>query len=69
MDGSVKLLEEYLSKGYCVYGVNTGFGGSADTRTTDLISLQSALLQLTQAGILSEVDTMSAISNAEQGHC
>lgn len=67
MDGSVKLLEEYLSKGYCVYGVNTGFGGSADTRTTDLTSLQSALLQLTQAGILSEVDTMSSISNAEQG--
>lgn len=34
--------------------MNTGFGGSADTRTKDLRSLQSALLQLTQAGILVE---------------
>src|SRR6478736_4219000 len=37
-------------------GVNTGFGGSADTRTKDLPALQSALLQLTQAGILTDED-------------
>ncbi|KAG5821128.1 hypothetical protein H9Q74_001884 [Fusarium xylarioides] len=56
MNKSVVLLEEYLAKGYFVYGVNTGFGGSADTRTKDLPALQSALLQLTQAGILSDED-------------
>ncbi|KAL9561655.1 hypothetical protein ACKAV7_014211 [Fusarium commune] len=56
MDKSVVLLEEYLAKGYFVYGVNTGFGGSADTRTKDLPALQSALLQLTQAGILTDED-------------
>ncbi|KAJ4162194.1 hypothetical protein NW765_010289 [Fusarium oxysporum] len=38
-------------------GVNTGFGGSADTRTKDLPALQSALLQLTQAGILTDEDS------------
>ncbi|KAF5624630.1 phenylalanine ammonia-lyase [Fusarium tjaetaba] len=54
MDKSVVLLEGYLAKGYFVYGVNTGFGGSADTRTKDLPALQSALLQLTQAGILND---------------
>ncbi|KAF5717173.1 phenylalanine ammonia-lyase [Fusarium mundagurra] len=56
MNKSVVLLEEYLVKGYFVYGVNTGFGGSADTRTKDLPALQSALLQLTQAGILNDED-------------
>ncbi|KAK2668214.1 Phenylalanine ammonia-lyase, shielding domain superfamily [Fusarium oxysporum f. sp. vasinfectum] len=39
MNKSVVLLEEYLAKGYFVYGVNTGFGGSADTRTKDLPAL------------------------------
>ncbi|CVL09295.1 related to phenylalanine ammonia-lyase [Fusarium mangiferae] len=57
MNKSVLLLEEYLSKGYFVYGVNTGFGGSAESRTKDLPALQSALLQLTQAGILADEDT------------
>ncbi|KAF5598055.1 phenylalanine ammonia-lyase [Fusarium pseudocircinatum] len=56
MNRSVVLLEKYLAKGYFVYGVNTGFGGSADTRTKDLPALQSALLQLTQAGILTDED-------------
>lgn len=34
-------------------GVNTGFGGSADTRTDEVVALQSSLMQLTQVGILS----------------
>lgn len=37
-------------------GVNTGFGGSADTRTTDVLALQSSLLQHTQSGILVQGD-------------
>lgn len=69
---SVDTLREYLSKGYSIYGrlkntqhqshqltlpgVNTGFGGSADTRTEDAFRLQQALLQLTQAGILTSGD-------------
>jgi len=48
-------------------GVNTGFGGSADSRTTDLISLQSALLQVTQAGILTEADMMVGTPNLDLG--
>ncbi|KAF5981209.1 hypothetical protein FBULB1_4878 [Fusarium bulbicola] len=60
---NVVLLEEYLAKGYFVYGVNTGFGGSADTRTKDLPALQSALLQLTQAGILTDEDANGCALN------
>ena len=37
-------------------GVNTGFGGSADTRTNETNKLQIALLQLTQSGVLLESD-------------
>ncbi|PVH96196.1 phenylalanine ammonia-lyase [Periconia macrospinosa] len=57
MDASVKILMNQLHKGYFVYaGVNTGFGGSADTRTDRLVALQAALLQHTQAGVLVAAD-------------
>lgn len=48
-------------------GVNTGFGGSADSRTTDLNALQSSLLQHTQSGVLTEADSMGAVSNDDLG--
>ncbi|KAF3318484.1 hypothetical protein TWF173_007891 [Orbilia oligospora] len=50
----VKTLHEYLEKGYFIYGVNTGFGGNADSRTPEVGKLQQALLQLTQTRILAE---------------
>ncbi|PYH96923.1 phenylalanine ammonia-lyase, partial [Aspergillus ellipticus CBS 707.79] len=63
---SVRVLMEHLDGGFCVYGVNTGFGGSADSRTDRATSLQAALLQLTQAGILvaSDKDYPSSCSPA-----
>ncbi|KAK6351332.1 hypothetical protein TWF718_004496 [Orbilia javanica] len=54
VNAGVKTLHEYLEKGYFIYGVNTGFGGSADSRTPEVGKLQQALLQLTQTGILAE---------------
>jgi phenylalanine ammonia-lyase len=36
-----------------VLGVNTGFGGSADTRTTDIPAPQNALMQHTQSALVS----------------
>ncbi|PLB37058.1 aromatic amino acid ammonia-lyase [Aspergillus candidus] len=53
---SVDVLMDHLDHGYCVYGVNTGFGGSADSRTDQATALQAALLQLTQAGVLVAAD-------------
>jgi len=53
LEESVKVLMTHLAKGYYVYGVNTGFGGSADSRTEEVVALQAALMQLTQVGILS----------------
>lgn len=49
---SVDLLNEKLARGEIVYGVNTGFGGSADSRTTNYIALQKALIQHHNAAVL-----------------
>jgi phenylalanine ammonia-lyase len=56
LDLSVNTLTDYLSHKWVVYGVNTGFGGSADTRTDDLLDLQIHLLQHTQSAIITTTD-------------
>ncbi|KAM7212495.1 hypothetical protein V8F06_012117 [Rhypophila decipiens] len=45
---SVKVLAEYLGQGSTVYGVTTGFGGSADTRTNDSDQLQNLSICMEQ---------------------
>ncbi|KAH8705434.1 putative phenylalanine ammonia-lyase [Talaromyces proteolyticus] len=49
---SVDFLDSELRSGRTVYGVTTGFGGSADTRTDKVESLQVALQQHLNVGIL-----------------
>ncbi|GKU03249.1 phenylalanine ammonia-lyase [Fusarium langsethiae] len=53
---SVDALAEYLSHKYVVYGVNTGFGGSADVRTDDWLENQIGVLQHTQSAIIASSD-------------
>ncbi|KAK2877176.1 hypothetical protein FQN49_001370 [Arthroderma sp. PD_2] len=53
LQNSVDVLFDHLANGWYVYGVNTGFGGSADARTEELVKLQASLMQHTQSGILS----------------
>ncbi|KAK3317230.1 L-Aspartase-like protein [Cercophora scortea] len=53
---SVSFLEREIAAGRTIYGVNTGFGGSADTRTHDVERLQSALVQHQNSGILLHAD-------------
>lgn len=62
---SVNTLADYLAHKYVVYGVNTGFGGSADTRTSDVLDLQIHLLQHTQSAIITAADKDPA-SNSER---
>ncbi|KAL4892225.1 L-Aspartase-like protein [Aspergillus ambiguus] len=64
---SVEVLMDHLDHGYCVYGVNTGFGGSADSRTDRASALQAALLQLTQAGILVSADKAGEVGPSSPG--
>lgn len=69
LDLSVTALAEYLSKGYVVYGVNTGFGGSADTRTRNMVDLQLHLLQHQQSAIITSADKdPSSNSEREPSH-
>ncbi|EEA28541.1 hypothetical protein TMatcc_003124 [Talaromyces marneffei ATCC 18224] len=70
---SVQFLETQLFQGHTVYGVTTGFGGSADTRTDKVMSLQVALQQHQNSGVLLPSDkgllndTATQI-NGLQGH-
>ncbi|KAL9583367.1 MAG: hypothetical protein Q9203_005112 [Teloschistes exilis] len=56
IESSVKTLHTLLDQGKVFYGVKTGFGGSADTRTDQTEDLQAALLQHHQFGVLSKHD-------------
>jgi phenylalanine ammonia-lyase len=57
INGSVDMLATSLAENKRIYGVNTGFGGSADTRTRDLAALQRGAIQHQNAGILTTYDT------------
>ncbi|SPQ24317.1 bf01130c-d5eb-4029-8525-0da1635b5cf8 [Thermothielavioides terrestris] len=59
---SVSFLERELASGHIIYGVNTGFGGSADTRTQHFERLQSAAIQHLNVGILLQADKTDAAS-------
>ncbi|KAJ5648139.1 phenylalanine ammonia-lyase [Penicillium lividum] len=68
---SVTLLSQKLARDEIVYGINTGFGGSADTRTTNYIALQKALLQHQSSAVLLPSDRgreSSAILQSLKSH-
>ncbi|KAG5639483.1 hypothetical protein H0H81_001605 [Sphagnurus paluster] len=52
MNKSRNVITAKVQAGTSVYGVSTGFGGSADTRTDKPLLLGNALLQLLQSGVL-----------------
>ncbi|KAL2133201.1 hypothetical protein VTI74DRAFT_2746 [Chaetomium olivicolor] len=66
VDDSVALLERELDAGNVIYGVNTGFGGSADTRTQHFEKLQSAAIQHLNVGILLKADKTDPNSGASR---
>jgi phenylalanine ammonia-lyase len=65
---SVQLLNEKLTRGEIVYGVNTGFGGSADSRTTNYLALQKALIQHHNAAVLLPSDRGRESSHLSNRH-
>jgi phenylalanine ammonia-lyase len=69
------VIESKVAAGISVYGVSTGFGGSADTRTDDPIALGAALLQHQNAGVIlptfastfptaTAIPTLSSLNNS-----
>ncbi|CZR66733.1 related to phenylalanine ammonia-lyase [Phialocephala subalpina] len=65
IDDSVKFLMDSLANGHSVYGVTTGFGGSANTNTSSTNALQVALLQMQLCAVLPVSD--SSTSSSYQG--
>ncbi|KAH8087841.1 phenylalanine ammonia-lyase [Cristinia sonorae] len=58
---SRKAIVSKVSAEISVYGVSTGFGGSADTRTNDPIALGHALLQHLHSGVLPQKPTPTVL--------
>jgi phenylalanine ammonia-lyase len=52
VDKSRRAIKDKVNNGISIYGVSTGFGGSADTRTDSPLILGHALLQMQHAGVL-----------------
>ncbi|KAF2676488.1 phenylalanine ammonia-lyase [Lentithecium fluviatile CBS 122367] len=52
MERSLRMLEQKLHNGEVIYGVNTGFGGTADVRTQQFVEIQRALVRELHYGIL-----------------
>lgn len=49
---SRKVMADKVDAGISIYGVSTGFGGSADTRTDQPLTLGHSLLQMQHIGVL-----------------
>ncbi|RYP20583.1 hypothetical protein DL765_002740 [Monosporascus sp. GIB2] len=49
-----KIIPEKIAKGNVIYGVNTGFGGSADTRSNDVERVQQSLISHLTCGIVAD---------------
>jgi phenylalanine ammonia-lyase len=66
---SVEQLKKHLKQGKTVYGVNTGFGGSADVRCdpNDMYTLQRAFLQHQHIGVLPMACADTTSMSAEAG--
>ncbi|EJD08070.1 phenylalanine ammonia-lyase [Fomitiporia mediterranea MF3/22] len=58
------IIDDKLAQNKSIYGVSTGFGGSADTRTAEHDSLGLALLQHQHAGVLPTALESLADSNS-----
>lgn len=52
LEKSRNVIANKMANGISVYGVSTGFGGSADTRTDEPLRLGDSLLQMQHYGVL-----------------
>ena len=50
MQKNFNYLQGQLAKGTIIYGVNTGYGGSADVRSSDVAEMQRSLVRHLNAG-------------------
>ncbi|KAI1360742.1 L-Aspartase-like protein [Xylaria arbuscula] len=53
IDVCSRVIPKRLAKGDHIYGINTGFGGSSDTRSNDVKGIQQSLISRQTCGIVS----------------
>ena len=54
MEACSKIIPDKIAKGEIIYGVNTGFGGSADARSHDVEKVQQSLISHLTCGIVAD---------------
>ncbi|KAI5121453.1 hypothetical protein M0805_009561 [Coniferiporia weirii] len=64
LERSRRIIDDKLAQNKSIYGVSTGFGGSADTRTPEFDALGLALLQHQHSGVLPSSLATTADANA-----
>lgn len=62
-----KMIPEKVAKGQIIYGVNTEFGGSADTRSNDVERVQQSLISHLTCGIVADGKQEPALASNEHG--
>ncbi|EAT82249.1 hypothetical protein HBI56_238210 [Parastagonospora nodorum] len=62
MERCSKIIPEKIAKGDIIYGVNTGFGGSADTRSNDVERVQQSLISHLTCGIVADGKQQGVVS-------
>ncbi|CAI7603256.1 unnamed protein product [Penicillium crustosum] len=61
-----KIIPERIAQGEVIYGVNTGFGGSADARSHDVERVQQSLISHLTCGIIADGKQVLALGSNER---
>ncbi|KAI1290633.1 L-Aspartase-like protein [Xylaria venustula] len=64
--GCSKIISEKIAKGDIIYGVNTGFGGSADARSDNVEQVQQRLISHLTCGIVADGKQQPAPDSSNQ---
>ncbi|EEY20655.1 phenylalanine ammonia-lyase [Verticillium alfalfae VaMs.102] len=68
IEAGSKVIPEKLTQGEVIYGVNTGFGGTADVRSDDVEGVQQSLISHLTCGIVADGKTEDTALGRSNGH-
>ncbi|KAL9941452.1 hypothetical protein D7B24_007343 [Verticillium nonalfalfae] len=68
IEAGSKVIPEKLAQGEVIYGVNTGFGGTADVRSDDVEGVQQSLISHLTCGIVADGKTEDTALGRSNGH-
>ncbi|KAM0276004.1 hypothetical protein ACHAQH_007174 [Verticillium albo-atrum] len=68
IEAGSKVIPEKLAQGDIIYGVNTGFGGTADVRSDDVEGVQQSLISHLTCGIVADGKQEDMAPGSSNGH-